>query len=123
MKALILSLLACFTMATYGQFKKVDSYTTSTGKTIVTGDTFELGAGSGENETYLYITMKPSIASAAAYKMKKGLAGKKYKVELIRKLKNPIGGLSGATIIFKIGTTRYLIDLENALRTKEVVLY
>lgn len=123
MKAMFLSLIACFTMVTYGQFKKVYSYTTTTGKTITTGDTFELGAGSGENESYLYITMKPNIASATAYKMEKGMAGKKYKVELIRTLMNPIGGLTGATLIFKVGRNRYLVDLENALRTKEVLIF
>ena len=121
MKATILSLVLLFTLSTYGQFKKVDTYTAGDGTKISTGDTFELGLGSGQNETYLYITMKPDISSAAAYKMKKGKEGKKFRVELIRKLKHPIGGLTGATVIFKVGKTRYLVDLENAIRTKEII--
>lgn len=121
MKETILSLVLLFTIGTYGQFKKVDTYTASNGTIISTGDTFELGLGSGQDLTYLYITMKPDISSAAAYKMKKGQEGIKFKVELIRKLKHPIGGLTGATLIFKTGKTRYLVDLENAIRTKEII--
>ena len=122
MKGTILSLVLLITVGTYGQFQKVDTYTASNGATIAAGDTFELGPGSGQDETYLYITMKPDISSAAAYKMKKGQEGIKYKVELIRKLKHPIGGLTGATVIFKVGKARYLVDLENAIRTKEIIL-
>lgn len=121
MKGTILSLVLLFSLSTFGQFKKVDTYAASNGTTISTGDTFELGLGSGQDETYLYITMKPDISSAAAYKMKKGQEGRKFKVELIRKLKHPIGGLTGATLIFKTGKTRYLVDLENAIRTKEII--
>ncbi len=121
MKGIILSLVLLFTIGTYGQFKKVDKYTASNGVTISTGDTFELGLGSGQEETYLYITMKPDIAAAAAFQMEKGLEGRKFKVELVRELKNPIGGLKGATIIFKAGKARYLIDIENAIRTKEII--
>jgi len=121
MKGTILSLVLLFTLGTYGQFKKVDKYTASDGTTISIGDAFELGLGSGQDETYLYITMKPDISSAAAYKMKKGKEGRKFKVELIRELKNPIGGLTGATVIFKTGKARYLIDLENAIRSKEII--
>jgi len=121
MKGTILSLVLLITIGTYGQFQKVDTYTASDGTIISSGETFELGLGSGQDETYLYITMKPDISSAAAYKMKKGKAGRKFKVELIRKLKRPIGGLTGATVIFKTGKTRYLVDLENAIRTKEII--
>ncbi|MGB5499501.1 MAG: hypothetical protein WBM77_11280 [Maribacter sp.] len=121
MKGTILSLVLLVTIGTYGQFQKVDTYTASNGTIISSGDTFKLGLGSGQDETYLYITMKPDISSAAAYKMKKGKAGKKFTVELIRKLKRPIGGLTGATVIFKVGKTRYLVDLENAIRTKEII--
>ena len=123
MKGTILSLVLLFTISTYGQFKKVDTYTAGDGTTISTGDTFELGLGSGQDETYLYITMKPDISAAAAYKMEKGLEGRNFKVELIRELKNPIGGLTGATVIFKAGKTRYLVDLENAIRTKEIIFH
>ena len=121
MKGTILSLVLLITIGTYGQFQKVDKYTASNGTIISSGDTLELGMGSGQDETYLYITMKPDISSAAAYKMKKGKEGRKFKVELIRKLKHPIGGLTGATVIFKVGKTRYLVDLENAIRTKEII--
>ncbi len=120
MKGTILSLVLLFTISTYGQFKKVDTYTASNGTTISRGDSFELGLGSGKDETYLYITMKPDISAPAAYQMEKGLEGRKFKVELVRKLKNPIGGLTGATVIFKFGKTRYIVDLENAIRTKEI---
>ena len=65
--------------------------------------------------------MKPDIAAAAALQMGKGMEGRKFKVELIRELKNPIGGLTGATVIFKAGRSRYLVDLENAMRTKEII--
>jgi hypothetical protein len=122
MKSMVLSLVLVFTLSTYGQFKKVDSYTTSNKTLISTGDTFEIGPGSAKDGSYLYITMKPDIAGPAAYTMQKGKEGRKYKVELIRKLKNPIGGLTGATIIFKTGKTRYLVDIENAIRTKEIML-
>ena len=121
MKGTILSLVLLFTISTYGQFKKVDTYTASNGTTISTGDAFELGLGSGQDETYLYITMKPNIAAAVAFPMKKGMEGRKFKVELIRELKNPIGGLTGATVIFKTGKTRYLVDIENAIWTKEII--
>ena len=121
MKRTILFLVLLFTIGTYGQFKKADKYTASNGTIISEGYPFELGRGSGQDETYQYITMKPNISSATAYQMEKGLEGKKYKVELVRELKNPIGGFTGATIIFKIGKTRYLIDIENAIRTKEIV--
>ena len=121
MKGTILSLVLLFTISTYAQFKKVDTYTASNGTTISTGDTFELGLGSGQDETYLYITMKPDISAPAAFKMEKGLEGRKFKVELVRVLKNPIGGLTGAAVIFKAGKTRYLVDLENAIRTREII--
>lgn len=121
MKETILSLFLLFTISTYGQFKKVDTYAASNGTTISTGDAFEIGLGSGQDETYLYITIKPDIAAPTAFPMKKGMEGKKFKVELIRELKNPIGGLTGATVIFKTGKTRYLVDLENAIRTKEII--
>ena len=121
MKGTILCLVLLFTIATYGQFKKVDTYTASNGTTISTGDAFELGLGSGQDETYHYITMKPDIVAPAAFPMKKGMEGRKFKVELIRELKNPIGGLTGATVIFKSGKARYLVDLENAIRTKEII--
>ncbi len=121
MKGTILSLVLLFTISTYAQFKKVDTYTASNGTTISTGDTFELGLGSGQDETYLYITMKPDISAPAAFPMKKGKEGRKLKVELVRELKNPIGGLTGATVIFKVGKTRYLVDLENAIRTREII--
>jgi len=121
MKGTILFLVLLFTMSTYGQFKKVDTYTASNGTTISTGDTFELGLGSGQDETYFYITMKPDISAPAAFPMKKGMEGRKFKVELLRELKNPIGGLTGATVIFKAGKARYLVDLENAIRSKEII--
>jgi len=121
MKAIILSLVLLYAIGSYGQFKKVDKYTLSNGTTISKGDSFELGRGSGKNETYLYITMKPDITASAVYQMEKGLEGRKFTVELLRELKNPIGGLTGATIIFKSGKTRYLIDIENAVRTKEII--
>jgi hypothetical protein len=121
MKSMVLSLVLVFTISTHGQFKKVDKYTASTGKTISTGDAFELGLGSGQDGTYLYITMKPDIAAPAAFPMKQGKEGRKFEVELVRELKNPIGGLTGATVIFKAGRTRYLVDLENAIRSKEIV--
>ncbi len=121
MKGIILSLVLLFTIGSYGQFKKVDKYTASNGGTISAGDTFELGLGSGQDDTYLYITMKPNITAPAAFQMEKGMEGRKFKVELVRELKNPIGGLKGATIIFKAGKTRYLIDIENAIRTKEII--
>jgi hypothetical protein len=121
MKSMVLSLVLVFTISTYGQFKKVDTYAASDGKTISTGDVFELGLGSGQEETYLYITMKPDISAPAAFPMKQGKEGRKFKVELLRELKNPIGGLTGATVIFKVGKTRYLVDLENAIRTKEII--
>ena len=121
MKSMVLSLVLVFTISTYGQFKKVDTYTAGDGTEISTGDTFELGLGSGQNETYLYITMKPDIVAPEAFPMKKGMEGRKFKVELLRELKNPIGGLTGATVIFKAGRTRYLVDLENAIRSKEII--
>ena len=121
MKATILSLVLLFTLSTYGQFKKVDTYMADDGTKISTGDTFELGLGSGQDETYFYITMKPDIVAPAAFPMKKGMEGRKFKVELVRELKNPIGGLTGATVIFKAGKNRYLVDLENAIRTKEII--
>ena len=121
MKGTILSLVLLFTISTYGQFKKVDRYTASDLTTISTGDTFELGLGSGQDETYLYITMKPDISAPAAFPMKKGMEGSKFKVELLRELKNSIGGLTGATVIFKAGKTRCLVDLENAIRAKEII--
>ncbi len=121
MKGIILTLVLLITIGTYGQFKKVDKYTASNGTSISTGDAFELGLGSGKAETYLYITMKPDIAAPAAFQMEKGMEGRKFTVELVRELKNPIGGHTGATIIFKAGKTRYLIDIENAIRTKEIV--
>ncbi|NNK19102.1 MAG: hypothetical protein HKP49_08120, partial [Maribacter sp.] len=91
MKSIVLSLVLVFTLNTYGQFKKVDTYTASNGTLISTGDAFEIGLGSAKEGAYLYITMKPNIAGHAAFPMKKGKEGKKFKVELIRKLKNPIG--------------------------------
>ncbi|MBT8301430.1 MAG: hypothetical protein KJO63_08880 [Maribacter sp.] len=121
MKSMVLTLVLVFTINTYGQFKKVDIYTASNGTLISTGDAFEIGLGSAKEGAYLYITMKPNIAGHAAFPMKKGKEGKKFKVELIRKLKNPIGGLTGATIIFKAGKARYLVDIENAIRTKEII--
>ena len=121
MKGTILTLVLLFTIGTYGQFKKVDKYTASNGATISAGDTFEVGLGSGQDGTYFYISMKPDISAPAVYQMDKGLEGRKFKVELVRELKNPIGGLKGATIIFKAGKTRYLIDIENAIRTKEII--
>ncbi|MCP4978554.1 MAG: hypothetical protein GY931_20605, partial [Maribacter sp.] len=114
-------LVLLFTIGGNAQFKKVDKYKVSNGTIISAGDTFELGHGSGQNENYLYITMKPVITDATVYQVEKGLEGRKFQVELIRQLKNPIGGLTGATIIFKIGKTRYLIDIENAIRTKELI--
>ena len=121
MKGTILSLVLLFTISTYGQFNRIDTYTSSNGTTILTGNTFELGLGSGQDGTYLYITMKPDIVAPAAFPLKKGMEGRKFKVELIRELKNPIGGLTGATVIFKTGRTRYLVDIENAIRTKEII--
>jgi len=121
MKETILSLILLITISANGQFQKVNTYTASDETIITTGSTFEIGLGSGQDETYLYITMKPDIAAPTAFPMKKGMEGKKFKVELIRKLKNPIGGLTGAMVIFKTGKTRYLVDLENAIRTKEII--
>ena len=100
MKRTILFLVLLFTIGTYGQFKKADKYTASNGTIISEGYTFELGRGSGQDETYQYITMKPNISSATAYQMEKGLEGKKYKVELVRELKNPIGGFTGGDDYF-----------------------
>lgn len=122
MRGAILFLVLLFTISSYAQFKKVDAYAVSNGTTISTGDAFELGQGSGQNDTYLYISVKPDITAHTVYPMRKGLEGRKFKVELIRELKNPIGEFRGATIIFKNGKTRYLIDIENAIRTKEVIL-
>lgn len=121
MKGTILSLVLLFTLGSYGQFQKVDTHTANNGTTISTGDTFELGLGSRQDKTYLYITMKPDILAGAAFPMKKDMEGKKFKVELIRVLKNPIGGQSGAMVIFKAGKNRYLVDLENAIRAKEII--
>ncbi len=121
MRRTILFLVLLFTVGGNAQFKKVDTYTASSGSIIASGDAFELGRGSGQNENYQYITMKPDITAATVYQMKKGLEGTKFTVELLRELKNPIGGLRGATIIFKMGKTRYLIDIENAIRTNEII--
>jgi hypothetical protein len=122
MRKIILAFVLLFTISSYAQFKKVDTYTVSNGTTITAGDAFEIGEGSGQNETYLYINVKPDLTGHTVYPMKKGHLGRKFTVELIRELKNPIGDFRGATIIFKNGKTRYLIDIENAIRTKEVIL-
>jgi len=121
MRRTILFLVLLFTIGSYAQFKKVDKYAVSNGTTISAGDAFELGLGSGQNENYLYITIKPDLTAPTVYQMEKGQEGRKFTVELLRELKNPIGGLTGATIIFKNGKTRYLIDIENAIRTKEII--
>ena len=122
MRKIILSLVLLFTISSYAQFKKVDTYKVSNGTTITAGDSFEIGEGSGQNETYLYINVKADLTGHTVYPMKKGHQGRKFTVELIRELKSPIGDFRGATIIFKNGKARYLVDIENAIRTKEVIL-
>ena len=119
----LLTILFVFSIANAtSQFKKVEKYTTTTGITINKGDAFIVGSASGQNDSYLYLNTKPSVLIPVTYPLGSGLDGAKFKIEYIQILKEPIGGLSGGSFVFKIKKQKILVDIENAIKTREIII-
>lgn len=119
-KLLLLSLFISFTAM--GQMKKVDEYTTKSGKTIKVGDMVTIGKGSGQNQEFLYIMQNPGALSTNIAYMDRGHSGNTYPIIKIVKRKKPLGGNYAATIYLKTGYIKHYALIENALENGEIIL-
>lgn len=117
MKTIIILLLSV-TVA-YGQYKKVDSFTSKIGTVFNVGDTFVVGEHSGDNDQYLYIHSRPNALAPTIYHMQAGFYGREYEIHtLMVEKRNPDRGY----ILFKLGLVKYMVQIDNAERTGEISL-
>lgn len=121
MKYLITFTALILTTITYSQFKKVDSYTLNDGSVISKGDVVTMGDPANVSE-YLFIVAKPSLAIQERIPMGASLKGGKFELIEVRELKKPVGGLKGGNAIFKIGKTKWMIELDQAYEKGEILL-
>jgi len=107
---------------THSQYKKIESYSIDEELTVNVGDTIIIGEPSSNNSEYLYIYIKPSMVVAEKIPLGVGVQGGEFDIIELKELKKPVGGLRGGAAIFKIRKAKFVIDLENALKTGEIGL-
>lgn len=121
-KHLIFCSLLLFTSLIYSQFEKLEEFTASNGVTYKIGDEITLNRGSDNNGKFVYVTIggigwstNPEENRLTAYSAGLIVTIKKIKKYNKRRFKG---------VIFTVGAgdlTNYLIDIENAIKSCEIV--
>lgn len=115
-----LSIIMLFVVTTtYSQYKKVESFTSEIGTVFTIGQKFTVGEHSGDNNIYLYIHSRPNALAPTIYHMQAGFYGREYEVHtLLVEKRNPERGY----ILFKLGLVKYMVQIDNAQRSGEIIL-
>lgn len=104
-------------VSAFGQYQKVDSWTSPDGVVISPGDTFVMGEASGQNDQYLYVHSKPGGLKQVVY-LRAGFDGREFTVKEVRVDKNnPKMGY----LFFKYGLSTFMVQANKALEKGEII--
>lgn len=105
----------------YGQTTTLQEYTTQSGHLFITGQSMQLGMGSGTNHDFVFIYTSPNSLAGKIY-LGSSWTGNAMEIKSIKMLEAKKTGKK-VYLVCSIGAmTNYWCDIEAAILTGEVVV-
>ena len=121
-KYILLFSALSLSLISHSQYKKIDTYTINEEFIVNVGDELTIGEPSSSSSEYLYIYVKPSAVVAQKIPLGVGVQGGVFEIIELKELKKPVGGLRGGAAIFKIRKAKFMVDLESAIQSGEIII-